>query len=294
MPDIGGADKGLRAVTTAFAQRVEELKLHIRRHDGRNVADYAFRRQVDDLISAFYDDIGIVLQVPLRSVFDLLVIKVLYVERGSQDAATLDYLGDMLTRYLYTSELFPFVGPGGRRQPFYFSSLLEEMQRGFVRFQNLFEAARRYGDNALFLTGLFPQSLRRRRGGGRLGLPRPVDTSYFVSTGKASYRMAAEHELAEATQMRPVLYRLSRHCELYMDALNELSERYITGLDLNLIADKMLDNFNRYRETGDERYLENARRYAALLKLDESRFPALFRRPRGHIIGQMGPGGAIW
>ncbi len=281
-------------MTTAFAQRVEELKLQVRRHDGRNVADYAFRRQVDDLISSFYDDIGIVLQVPLRSVFDLLVIKVLYVERGSRDAAVIDYLGDMLTRYLYTRELFPFVGPGGRRQPFYFSDLLEEMQRGFTRFQNLFEAARRYGDNALFLTGLFPQSFRRRRGGGRLGLPRPVEPSYFISTGKACYRMAAEHELAEATQMRPILYRLSRHFELYMDALNDLSDRYIMGLDMNLIADKMLDNFNRYRETGDERYLENARRYAALLRLDEARFPALFRKARGYVIRDPGAGPSIW
>ncbi len=283
-----------RAVSRAFAQRVEELKLQIRRHDGRNVADFAFRRQVDDLISSLYDDIGIILQVPLRSVFDLLVIKVLYVERGSQEADILDYLGDMLTRYLYTRELFPFVGPGGRHQPFYFSHLLEEMQRGFTRFQNLFEACRRYGDNALFLTGLFPQSFRRRRSGGRLGLSRPVDPSYFISTGKTCYRLAAEHELAEATQMRPILYRLSRHFELYMDALNELSDRYIMGLDLDLIADKMLDNFNRYRETGNERYLENARRYAALLRLDEARFPALFRRGRGYVIREPGSGPSIW
>jgi hypothetical protein len=34
----------------------------------------------------------------------------------------------------------------------------------------------------------------------------------------------------------------------------------------------------------DDRHLENARRYAAILKLDEERFPDLFRRPRGHIL----------
>jgi len=69
-----------------------------------------------------------------------------------------------------------------------------------------------------------------------------------------------------------------------MDALNEVSERYVLGFDLNLIADKMLDNFNLYRRTGEDRYLENARRYAAILKLDEGRFPALYRRVRPRIL----------
>ena len=59
-----------------------------------------------------------------------------------------------------------------------------------------------------------------------------------------------------------------------------MSERYILGFDLDLIADKMLDNFNRYRETGDEHALDNARRYASILRLDRARFPALFGAPR--------------
>ncbi len=261
---------------SSFAQAVEELEAHIRRHQGRNAADWAFRRRVDQLISSFYDDIDIIVQVPLRSLFHLLVIKALYVDRASTDAEVIQYLGDMLTRYLYSRELFPFLGPRGRPRPFYFSHLLEEMEQGFRRFQNLFEACRRYGDHALFLTGIFPQSFRRRRP-GRLGLPWTIDPSYYITTGKACYRMAAEHQLAEVTQMRPVLQKLSRHFEVYMAALNDISDRYIMGLDLNLIADKMLDAFNQWRRTGQERYLEQARRYAALLKVDPSRFPALFQ-----------------
>ena len=46
----------------------------------------------------------------------------------------------------------------------------------------------------------------------------------------------------------------------------------------------MLDNFNLYRRTGEEKYLENARKYAAILRVDEARFPALFRRPRGTVL----------
>lgn len=264
---------------------VQELKRTIYLHDGYNVADAAFRRQVDGLISIFYDDIGSITTVPIRSLFDLFVIKVLYVERRSRDASVVDYLGGMLTRYLYTRELFPLVGAGGRPQTLYFSHVLEEMQGSVSRFQNLFEAYRRYGDNALFISGVFPRSFRRRRA-GRMGGSRLLDRGYYVSTGKTCYRLAAEHDLAEFTQQRPTLYKLSQYFEVYMDALNELSERYILGFDLNLIADKMLDNFNLYRRTGEERYLENARRYAAILRLDESRFPALFRPPRGRPLGQ--------
>jgi len=93
-----------------------------------------------------------------------------------------------------------------------------------------------------------------------------------------------QHKLAEFTRQRPTLLKLSGYFEVYLDALNELSERYVTGFDFNLIADKMLDRFNLYRRTGDERHREEARRYAALLRLDSRRFPALYRRARPHLL----------
>jgi hypothetical protein len=110
----------------------------------------------------------------------------------------------------------------------------------------------------------------RRRGAGT------VDTGYYITTGKAMYRMAAGHNLAEDTQQRETLAKLAEHFEVYVDALNEMSERYIMGFDMELIADKMLDSINRYRQSGEERFLDNARRYAAILRVDTARFPALF------------------
>lgn len=271
-------------MTETWGASVQELKREISIHDGRNIADSSFRRAVDELIGAVYDDIGTIVTVPLERLFDLFVIKVLYVERRSRDASVLDYLGGMLARYLYARELFPFVDPSGRPQTFYFSDVLEEMERGPDRFQNLFEACRRYADNALFLSGVFPQVWRRTRRRGRMGGSRLIDRGYFVNTGKTCYRLAADHELAEVTRQRPTLLKLSGYFEVYVDALNELSERYITGFDFNLIADKMLDRFNLYRRTGEEKYREEARRYAALLKLDARRFPALYRQERPHIL----------
>lgn len=256
---------------------VRELKATIAEHDGTNLADARFARRVDALLSVFYDDIAEISNVSSRTLFDLFVIKVLYVGRRSTDASVVDYLGELLNRYLFTRELFPFQR-GGRHYALYLSDLLEETRQR-ARFQNLFEAYRKFGDNSLFVTGVFPRSLQRRR--RSLRWPKPsifIDRSYYVSTGKTYYRLASEHELADFIQQRGLLAKLSAYFEVYMDALNEMSERYIMGFDMHLIADKMLDNFNLYRRTGDEKYLSNARKYAAILKVDRASFPAIFRR----------------
>jgi hypothetical protein len=262
---------------------IEALKTRIWENNGANVADRAFAGEVDRLISVFYDDIGELKVVSIRSLFDLFVIKTLYVERRGRDAGVIDYLGDMLTRYLFTREMFP-VAPGSHQTFAYLSDLLEETRKpGNAHFQNLFEAYRKFADNSLFIVGVFPQSLRRARR-GRRSIGAFVDRGYFVTNGKTYYRLASEHDLAGFTRQRETLEKLSAHFDVYSGALQEMSERYVMGLDMNLIADKMLDNFNLYRRTGDQQYIENARKYAALLKIDHGRFPSLFRRRARPVI----------
>ncbi len=258
---------------------LRELKNEIAERDGTNIASGAFSRRVNQLLSVFYNDIGEITTVSTRDLFDLFVIKVLYVDRRSTDAAVVGYLGQLLDRYLYSQELFPVATADGKPGWFYFSDLLRETQEQRSRVQNLFETYRKYADNSLFVAGVFPRAIRRRR---RSRAPVPsIDPAYYVSTGKRCYRLAARHELAGFTQQRPLLEKLSSYFEFYVAALNELSERYIMGFDLNLIADKMLDNFNRYRATGEEGCLQNARRYAAILKLEPAAFAGLrdARRP---------------
>jgi len=256
---------------------IEALKTRIWQHNGSNIADREFAGEVDRLISVFYDDIGELKVVSIRSLFDLFVIKTLYVERGGRDAGVIDYLGDMLTRYLFTREMFPVAG--GSHQMFaYLSDLLEETRKpGSAHFQNLFEAYRKFADNSLFIVGVFPQSLRRARR-GRRSVGAFVDRAYFATNGKTYYRLASEHDLAEFTRQRETLEKLSAHFDVYSEALEEMSERYVMGFDMNLIADKMLDSFNLYRRTGGQHFLDNARKYAALLKIPHGRFPSLFKR----------------
>ncbi|MBI2887975.1 MAG: hypothetical protein HYY02_12295 [Chloroflexi bacterium] len=262
-------------------ERIQRLKGAILQHTGKNVADAAFSAEVEALLSAFYDDIGEIKSIPLRSLFDLFLIKTLYVNRHSTDGSVIDYLSGMMAGFLLTRDLFPLVRDN-RRAGHMLSDLLDEMQSA-ARFPNRFEAYRKLGDYSLFITGVFPASLRRRRRNRwrRSYTTAPtVDIPYHVSTGRSYYEMASRHELAEATQQRALLAKLASYFEIYMSAMNEASERYILGFDMNLIADKMLDCFNRYRRTGDPSHLDQARKYAAILKVDRASFPSLWRLRR--------------
>ena len=267
-----------------LAQRIQEIRQTVAEHNGQNVADGRFGRRVDNLLSVFYDDIGEIKRIDLSTLFYLFLVKCLYVNRRSTNAAVLDYLSDMLTRFLWTREMFPL----GLSQQQYLDTLVAILQetKEATAFQNLFEFHRKLGDNSLFLTGLFPAALGRRSFGRRRGTTSPtLNQAYHVDFGRRNYHQAADHELAEWTGQRPVLAKLSEHFAVYVDALNEMAERYIMGFDMNLIADKMLDSINRYRRSGDQRHLDDARKYAAILQVDRGAFPRLFRRrPRFALL----------
>jgi hypothetical protein len=266
----------LRYRQAMLEERVGELKAIIARNDGRNAADIRFARAVDELISSFYDDISHVTDVSARAVFDLFVIKVLYVGRRSCHADVIDYLASLLETFLYARTLFP-SDAGDRPRPVYASEALDEERRADTG-ETAFEAYRGYADRALFLTGVFHAQASRRRPPQRTVLRRraapTVDAAYYVSTGRTMYGLASRQE--EAMDQRETLVRLARFFDVYAEALNEMSARYILGFDLDLIADKMLDSINAYRASRDEHALAEARGYATILQLEPARYPALF------------------
>jgi hypothetical protein len=274
-----------------LAQRIDAVQQVITENDGHNLASGTFRRQVDELLSVFYDDIGEIKNIDLPRLFYLFLVKCLYVNRQSTNASVLNYLSEMLTRFLWTREMFPL----GLPQKHYLDMLaviLQEME-GSNSFQNLFEFHRKLGDNALFLTGLFPAAIGRRSRQRRWFSASPrLDRAHYVAFGQRNYQAAAQHELADWTGQRTILSRLSDHFETYMDALNEMAENYVMGFDMRLIADKMLDSINRYRRTSDQKHLEDASKYAALLKIDRGAFALAFRRrPRYALLKDPAKGG---
>ena len=256
-----------------IAEDIATLRETIRANDGANVATRPFVRKVDELISAFYDDIEELTALSLNDILDLFLIKVLYVNRGSRDVAAMEYLRDLLSRYLFarSMDLGHGVVP-------YMSDLVTATESSNDR--QTFEVARHYADNALFISGVFPQSLGRKRAAGRMGGSTFVDRQYFITVGRQYYTLAASQERARVISLRATLLRLSQFFDVYVDALNEMSGQYVMGIDMQVIADKMLDAFNRYRHTRDGRHLHAARLYATLMKLDGHTCPAL-HQPEG-------------
>lgn len=238
--------------------------------------------RIEALISLFYDDIGEIKNISLPRLFELFLLKTLYLERGGRDLAVLDYLAEMLSRFLWARELSP-LGPATIQLLPIVASLEAEI-KDRATFQNLFEAYRKLGDTSLFLTGLFPRALGRRHPGRRRQEWLRLDPARYVELGQRYYELAARHEFAQWTGQGPVLAKLSHYFQIYREALNEASERYILGFDMNIIADKMLDQFNLYRRTGQQRHLENARKYAAILRVNSAQFPRLFRHRRVVIL----------
>lgn len=91
-----------------------------------------------------------------------------------------------------------------------YSQALDDAQR--------FEPYRRIGDVCLFLTGVFPQAIETRYRYRASGEVRPRARSRTVGSreeyeahGRAFYRLAAEHEVAEIKRLKDVLESLSEH-----------------------------------------------------------------------------------
>src|SRR5438132_7851768 len=111
----------------ALEDRIQQLKQTVSENDGKNAAGSQFVAEVEDLLSAFYDDIGEIKSIKLESLFDLFLIKTLYVNRSSTDARVLEYLAAMLAGFLYTRDLFPVV-QDAKRYGYMLSDFLEEIQ----------------------------------------------------------------------------------------------------------------------------------------------------------------------
>ena len=285
------ADAAAAVSSLDVAVSVRSLKEKAASHEGRNIVDRAFSRQVESLLDGFYADITQLKRIELQSLFDLFLLKALYIDRQSTSIATLDYLGGLLARHVRMREIFPIPDLAA-----HFGSLLEglveEAEHGAAReAQNLFEANRSIADSALFLIGIFPASLagrrgrwRRRRNPAMQAIPR-LDLSYYTRLGRSHYALASEHELARWTGQDRVLSRLSANFDVYAEVLAEVAQTFIHGVDVQRVMNLMLDSYNAWRRTGDPQRMEELRKYAALLALDPRRaFSGLSRRRQRYVL----------
>lgn len=138
-------------------------------------------------------------------------------ELGVADPPLVDYLGQLLARFIACDQLARVRNPTGRRLQEVGEMLLEaEARIGEARR----DVYRHIGDYALFWTGVFPEALPRMQARSRLD--RFLD---YAEQGKRSYRLASELPAEDADE-NAVLERLSHEFELCAQGLQRVRQEW--------------------------------------------------------------------
>ena len=152
----------------------------------------------------------------LRRFFDRAV-RSSFRDLALHDEPVATYLGDLLTRFARTEQLFPYGVTAPRLETVV--DLLLEAQAAWDAAAAHFgpereiDVRRHIGDYTLFMTGLFRERVERF-----------ASTGWYVSQGKKAYRFVSEHDRASARpavrQGGPLYARLAERFEHYAWALD--------------------------------------------------------------------------
>jgi len=140
---------------------------------------------------------------------------------GVADIQMVDYLSDLMLRFVRTESLHRVRRSSGQPATEVFQMLCEAEKRiGLARR----EVHRHIGDFTLFWTGMYPESLRQIQGKGS-----PDSFLDYCRQGKRAYRIAAEIEGGEERPPCELLMRLSEHFELCAYGLREVRREWESG-----------------------------------------------------------------
>lgn len=155
---------------------------------------------------------------PLRRLFEGLVQHAFHERLGVPDPRLLDYLADLLCRFVHMDAIFSLRDPRGRRLEEVAEMLLEasgesacgERERAIHK---------HIGDFVLFWTGVYPEFLRRLRAPSRKD--HLID---YAAQGRRSYYIASTFDRGAFRREAPVLRRLSAELELCVFGLSLVRE----------------------------------------------------------------------
>ncbi|MFK8111670.1 MAG: hypothetical protein AB8B91_05695 [Rubripirellula sp.] len=140
---------------------------------------------------------------------------------GVADVQLVDYVSDMLFRFVRMESLHRVRRPNGRPATEVFQMLCEAEQRiGLARR----EVHRHIGDFTLFWSGMYPESLRRMK-------PSETPDGYldYCRHGKRAYAIAAAIEGGEDRPSCDVLQLLSDEFEMCAYGLREIRREWEAG-----------------------------------------------------------------
>jgi hypothetical protein len=124
-----------------------------------------------------------------------------------RDRDLVRYVADLLVEFVHIDHLYRLHDGGGKRLEYLAEMLIELTEQGPLDER---ETRKHIGDYALFIAGLYPESLTYRR--------RAVSPEYYINQGKEAYLIVAEMDRSKPTE--PLFRKLSAQFEYCVTALN--------------------------------------------------------------------------
>jgi hypothetical protein len=124
-----------------------------------------------------------------------------------RDRDLMRYVADLLVEFVHVDNLYRLRDEQGRRLESLVDMLIDMRQQGAADER---ETRKHIGDYTLFIVGLYPESLTRRR--------RAVSPEYYIAQGKESYLIVAEMDRSKPTA--PLFRKLAAQFEYCVTALN--------------------------------------------------------------------------
>ena len=172
---------------------------------------------------------------PLRHFFSDMVRRRLAADVRLTDPRLSSYVAGLLVNFTHVDNLYRIRDSRGRRLEDVGHMLLESNPLlGASSFDREREVRRHVGDYVLFMTGLFPESLRGAQRFRQLRLDVFVD---YMKAGKESYTVVSAFDQFEYRDEAPLFRRLAENFESCVFGLNlvkqdleRLQRQYYRGL----------------------------------------------------------------
>jgi len=143
---------------------------------------------------------------PIRTLFRAFT-EMSFEQIDLRDRDLTRYVADLLVEFIHVDNLFRLRDQQGRRLEHLLDMLLDLREQAPADER---EARKHIGDFTLFIVGLYPESLTRRR--------RALSPEFYIAQGKEAYLSVAEMDRAKPTET--LFRKLSAQFEYCVTALN--------------------------------------------------------------------------
>lgn len=197
-----------------------------------------------------YSHPKLIQQSDLRRYFQESVSQALGNQNIKAEDGTIIYLANLLTVFTRSENLFEFTRHGLTLRPLALH-YEEAVNAASPHARNI--ALQRLGDIALFISGIFSQSLSRK----------PVDIDYYINMGGSAYAYLADirDRRLNDKALGEIFAELAQKFVDFMDVLNEVCEKTHANSHKDLL--RLYEVWSR---TGSKRIEKQLRQYGMHLE----------------------------